>query len=79
VVEKHCSSRQYESQQRGKEGRNESRPRKMDANQARIEEITANIEDSLKEEIRLTVSALGDKMEAIVHSIPSELDGKIQH
>jgi predicted phage-related endonuclease len=44
---------------------------KFDANQARMEE-------SLKEEMRLTVSAIEGKMEAIVHSIRSERDGKIQ-
>jgi PDZ domain-containing secreted protein len=43
----------------------------MEANQARMEE-------SLKEAMRLTVSAIEEKMEAIVHSIRSERDGKIQ-
>jgi hypothetical protein len=36
------------------------------------------MEESLKGEMRLTVSAMEDKMEAIVHSIRSEQDGKIQ-
>jgi hypothetical protein len=51
---------------------------KMDANQARMEEITAKIEDSLKEKMRLTVSAIEDMMEAAVNSIRSALDEKIQ-
>jgi hypothetical protein len=51
---------------------------KVDVNQARMEEITAKIEERLKGEMRLTVSAMEDKMEAIVHSILSERDGKIQ-
>jgi hypothetical protein len=41
------------------------------ANQARMEE-------SLKGEMRLTVSAIEEKMEATAHSIRSEQDGKIQ-
>jgi hypothetical protein len=36
------------------------------------------MEETLKGEMRLTVSAIEDKMEAIVHSIWSEWDGKIQ-
>jgi hypothetical protein len=44
---------------------------KMDTNQARMEE-------SLKEEMRLTVSAIKERMEATGHSIRSERDGKTQ-
>jgi hypothetical protein len=51
---------------------------KIDANQARMEEITTKIEVRLKEEMRSTVSAIEDKMEVIVHSIRSERDGQIQ-
>jgi uncharacterized FlaG/YvyC family protein len=51
---------------------------KMDTNQARMEEIMAKIEDTLKEEMRLTVSAIKDKMEAVVTSIWYELDEEIQ-
>jgi polyhydroxyalkanoate synthesis regulator phasin len=43
----------------------------MKANQARMEE-------SLKEAMRLTVSAIEEWMEAIVHSTRSERDEKIQ-
>jgi hypothetical protein len=38
----------------------------------------ARMEESLKGEMRLTVSAIEEKMVAIVHSIRSERDGKIQ-
>jgi hypothetical protein len=57
----------------------------MKANQEEMkadrEETKANrarMEESLKEEMRLAVSAIEGKMEAIVHSIRSERDGKIQ-
>jgi hypothetical protein len=43
----------------------------MEANQARVEE-------SLKEAMRVAVSAFEEKMEAIVHSIRSERDEKTQ-
>jgi multidrug resistance efflux pump len=62
---------------------------KIDANQAKAEadmkaereETKANqarMEVSLKGEMRLTASAIEKRMEAIVHSIRSERDGKIQ-
>jgi hypothetical protein len=38
----------------------------------------AQMEESLKEEMRLTVSAIEDKMEATVHSIRSQRDERIQ-
>jgi hypothetical protein len=44
---------------------------KIEANQARMAE-------SLKQEMRLTVSAIEEKMEVIVHSIRSERDEKTQ-
>jgi hypothetical protein len=62
----------------------------MDANQARLEDSLkeetksnqANAEANLKIHVQeiaaKTVSAIEDKMEAIVHSIRSEQDGKIQ-
>jgi hypothetical protein len=42
------------------------------------EEIMARMEDSLKEAMRVTVSAIEGKMEAAVNSVLSELDEKIE-
>jgi di/tripeptidase len=54
--------------------------RKVDKEEI-VVEIKANqawVEESLRGEIKLTVSAIKGKMEAIVHSIRSGQDGKIQ-
>jgi hypothetical protein len=50
----------------------------MKADQEMMEANQARMEESLKEATRLTVSAIEEKMEAIVHSIRPKRDEKIQ-
>jgi hypothetical protein len=46
---------------------------------AKIDTNQVQLEESLKEAMRVAVSAIEGKMEAIVHSTRSERDKKIQH
>jgi hypothetical protein len=51
---------------------------KMEAGQAKAEVNLADMKESLKEAMRVAVSAIEGKMEVIVHSTQSEQDKKIQ-
>jgi hypothetical protein len=73
-----ADQKMMEENQAKAEAERKADQKRTEENQAKAEANLADMKESLKEAMRVAVSAIEGKMEAAVNTVRSELDGKIE-